>query len=62
MIPPAPSEAGQSYPYLRRPDHRALTAASRGCAVSLGRETWPGLVAKTALFVLAGYGMYARAL
>jgi hypothetical protein len=61
MVPPVPSESGQGYGFARAALLLAAAAAgSRGCAWVEGRESWAGVVLKTAMFVAAGYLMHLR--
>jgi hypothetical protein len=62
IIPPVPSEKGQSYDYIRAaPLVAILAVASRWCAWLVDREGWLGLLVKPAMFVAAGYFVYLRA-
>ena len=61
LIPPIPSEKGQIYNYLPTAALIALAAAgSRWCAWLTDRESWPGLIMKTGMFVAVGYVMHLR--
>jgi len=61
MIPPIPSEKGVVYSYFPSGLWIAiLAAASRWCALTVERESWYGLIMKTALLVGTGFVMHVR--
>jgi hypothetical protein len=60
MVPPYPSEKGYVYSYFPAGVYVAiLAAASRLCALAVGRERWLGLLIKTALIVGAGFVVHS---